>query len=100
MITIENCYEAKEKFWNLWRQNKNMGLCRFDIEVFDAIVCFFSKNFEEFDVFGKYQSFVAKILTRKEVKMTSKGYAFLADIKNEEFAHRICTCEKMWLLGA
>lgn len=100
MITYENAYEAKEAFWNIWKTNKVCGLGKFDIEKFDGIVSFFSKNVEEMDCFGKFQGFAAKILTRNEVKMCSKGYAFIASIKDEEFAHRICTSEKLWNMAA
>lgn len=100
MITYENAYEAKEAFWNIWKANKVCGLGKFDIEKFDGIVAFFSKNFNEFDVFGKFQGFVAKILTRSEVKMCVKGYAYIATIKDEEFAHRCCTCEALWNMAA
>lgn len=100
MTNFENCYEAKEAFWNIWKKNKVCGLSRFDIEIFDGIVSFFSKNVEEMDCFGKFQGFAAKILTRNEVKMCAKGYAVLATIKDEEFAHRVCTSEKLWNMAA
>lgn len=98
-MEIKNCYEGKEMFWDIWRRNKNLGLHSLDIERFDEIVRFFSVNFNEFDVFGKYQAFVAKILTRKHVKKSMSG-AYLADIKNEDFAHTCCICEAMWVMGA
>lgn len=100
MMKFENCYEAKEAFWTIWKKNKVNGLGKFDIEVFDGIVAFFSKNFNEFDVFGKFQGFAAKILTRNEVKQSVKGYCYLATIKDEEFAHRCCTCEALWNAAA
>lgn len=53
MTNFENCYEAKEAFWNIWKRNKICGLSSIDIDIFDSIVSFFSKNFNEFDVFGK-----------------------------------------------
>ena len=100
MTNFENCYEAKEAFWNIWKKNKVCSLSRLDIDIFDGIVSFFSKNVEEMDCFGKFQGFAAKILTRNEVKMCAKGYAFLATIKDEEFAHRVCTSEKLWNMAA
>ena len=99
MMKFENCYEAKEAFWTIWKKNKVNGLGKFDIEVFDGIVAFFSKNFNEFDVFGKFQGFAAKILTRNEVKQSVKGYCYLAKM-DEDFAHRVCTCEALWNAAA
>lgn len=100
MKEFTDCYTAKEAFWSLWRAAKNCMLTSTDTYTFDALVTFFSNNVEELDVFGKYQGFAAKVLTRKEVKMTAKGYPILCDVKNEEFAHRCCLNEKLWQLGA
>ena len=99
MKNFETCYEAKEAFWNIWKKNKVCGLSRFDIDIFDGIVSFFSKNVGEMDVFGKFQGFAAKILTRNEVKMCSKGYAFIAKM-DEDFAHRTCVSEELWNMAA
>lgn len=95
-----DCTTAKEAFWSLWRSAKNRMLTSVDVETFDALVLFFSRNVEALGIFDKYQGFAAKVLTRKEVKMTAKGYPVLCDIKNEEFAHRCCISEKLWQLGA
>ena len=97
---FENAYEAKNTFWGIWQRNKIRGLNQFDIEQFDLVVRYFSIHFDEFDVFGKFQGFVAKILTRNEVKQSLKGYCYLATIKDEEFAHRCCANENLWNAAA
>ena len=98
---IEKAEEMKELFWNLWKRNKINGLSRFDIEQFDEIVRWASNDFEAFkDVFGKYAAFAAKILTRSKVKMCLKGYAFIATIRDVEFARRCCSNENLWNLAA
>ena len=98
---IEKANEMKETFWNLWKRNKVNGLSRFSIEEFDEVVRWASSDFEAFvDVFGKYASFAARILTRNQVKMCVKGYAYIATIRDEEFAHRCCSNENLWNLAA